>query len=315
MSAAEIVTVTLNPAVDQTLQVPGLHLGELNKATSLRFDAGGKGVNVASVLSDLGHNCAATGILGEDNARIFENLFAARGIADHFVRMPGATRINVKLNDPQTGRTTDINLIPSAPAAHALVLLRATISALCDGAARIFVLAGSLPPGVPDDYYATLIRSLKAAGKMVVLDTSGAPFAAALAAGPHLVKPNRHELETWLGRSLPDRDALIQGARDLQAAGPRNVMISLGEEGALLLTAQGIWQAKPPRVNVVSTVGAGDSMVAGWISATLQDSTPDHALCWASASAAARISHPDGSQHRAGLSDLAKRVSVEMIEE
>ena len=315
MSAAEIVTITLNPAVDQTLQVPGLHLGQLNKAISLRFDAGGKGVNVASVMSDLGHNCAVTGILGEDNARIFENMFAVRGIADHFIRTPGATRINVKLNDPQTGSTTDINLIPSAPAADALVLLRATISALCDGAARIFVLAGSLPPGVPEDYYATLIRSLKAAGKMVVLDTSGAPLAAALAAGPYLVKPNRHELESWLGRSLFDLNAVIQGARVLQAAGPRNVMVSLGEDGALLVTEQGIWRSKPPKVNVVSTVGAGDSMVAGWISATLQDATPDQALCWATASAAARISHPDGSLHRAGLSDLAKLVSVEKVEE
>ncbi|MDR3413348.1 MAG: 1-phosphofructokinase [Formivibrio sp.] len=313
MSAAEIVTVTLNPAVDQTLQVPGLQLGQINQAHSLRFDAGGKGVNVASVLADLGQACAVTGLLGEDNARIFENQFAARGIADHFIRTPGATRINVKLNDAQSGHTTDINLIASAPAADALVLLRATIAALCAGAARLFVLAGSLPPGVPTDFYATLTRDLKTAGKTVVLDTSGAPFAAALAAAPDLVKPNRHELETWLGRALPDRESVIDGARALRAAGPATVIVSLGEEGALLLSEQGCWLACPPKVNVVSTVGAGDAMVAGWIAATQQGLTPDQSLRLATASAAARISHPDGSLHRAGLTALAAQVDVQVI--
>ncbi len=314
MSAAEIVTVTLNPAVDQTLQVPGLQLGQVNKAHSLRFDAGGKGVNVASVLADLEHTCAVTGLLGEDNARIFENLFAARGIADHFIRMPGATRINVKLNDPQTGNTTDINLTASAPASDALLLLRATISALCDGAARLFVLAGSLPPGVPTDYYATLTRALKAAGKTVVVDTSGAPFAAVLAAAPDLVKPNRHELEEWLGRALPDMASLIEGARALQAAGPANVIVSMGEDGALLLTHEGCWHARPPKVSVVSTVGAGDSMVAGWISAMLQGQAPEDALRLATASAAARVSRPDGSLHRAGLAELVAAVDVRVVD-
>lgn len=310
MSTAEVVTVTLNPAVDQTLQVPGLTLGQLNKAHSLRFDAGGKGVNVAKVLTDLDHTCAATGLLGEDNARIFENLFASHGIADHFVRMPGATRINVKLNDPQSGVTTDINLVPPTPPADALVLLRATITALCDGAARIFVLGGSLPPGVPVDYYVGLARALRAAGKKVVLDTSGAPFAAALAGGPDFVKPNRHELEEWLGRKLPDMDAVILGAQSLQAAGPTNVIVSLGEEGAVLLTPQGCWHARPLRVEVVSTVGAGDSMVAGWISAMLKGMPPPEALRLATASAAARVSHPDGSLHRQGLEEMAKLVEV-----
>lgn len=314
MSAIDIVTVTLNPAVDQTLQVPGLQLGQVNNALSLRFDAGGKGVNVASVLADLGHACAVTGLLGEDNAYIFENQFAARGIADHFIRMPGATRINVKLNDPDSGNTTDINMTAEEPAAAALQLLRAEIAALSAGPARVFVLAGSLPPGVPADYYATLTRDLKVAGKTVVVDTSGAPFAAALAGAPDLVKPNRHELETWLGRALPDRAAVIEGARALRAAGPANVIVSMGEEGAFLLTDQGCWHARPPKVNVVSTVGAGDSMVAGWISATLQALAPDQALRLATASAAARVSSPDGGLHRAGLEALAAGVQVEVIE-
>lgn len=313
MSAVEIVTVTLNPAVDQTLQVPGLQLGQLNLAQSLRFDAGGKGVNVASVLADLGHACAVTGFLGEDNDRIFETQFAARAIADHFLRTPGSTRINVKLNDPQSGNTTDINMTASAPASDALVLLRATIAALCAGTARVFVLAGSLPPGVPADYYAQLAHDLKAAGKIVVIDTSGAPFAAALAGKPDLVKPNRHELETWLGRTLPDLASIIEGAQALRAAGPAQVIVSLGEEGALLLNEQGCWHARPPKVNVVSTVGAGDSMVAGWISATLQAFAPDQALRLATASAAARVCSPDGGLHRAGLESLAAKVEVEAI--
>jgi len=314
MSTAEVVTVTLNPAVDQTLQVPGLALGQLNRAHGLYFEAGGKGVNVAKVLTDLDHTCAATGLLGEDNARIFENMFATHGIADHFVRMSGATRINVKLNDPTTGITTDINLVPAAPPADALVLLRATITALCDGSAHIFVLGGSLPPGVPVDYYASLSRGLKATGKKVVVDTSGEAFAAALAGGPDFVKPNRHELEEWLGKKLTDMNAVLLGAQALQAAGPANVIVSLGEDGAILLTPQGCWHARPPRVEVVSTVGAGDSMVAGWISATLKGMPPDDALRLATASAAARVSHPDGSLHRQGLEELAKLVELKHLE-
>ncbi len=313
MSTAEIITVTLNPAVDQTLQVPGLRLGVLNKALSLRFDAGGKGVNVASVLADMNHSCAVTGLLGEDNARIFENLFAARGIADHFIRTPGATRINVKLNDPESANTTDINLVAQAPSHDALVLLRATISALCDGSARVFVLSGSLPPGVPVDYYATLAKALKAAGKQVVIDTSGAPFAAALAGKPDLVKPNRHELEEWSGRKLEGTGDVIAAARELQAAGPASVIVSLGEEGALLLTPDGIWKSRPLKVEIVSTVGAGDSMVAGWISAWLKDLAPAETLALATASAAARICRPDGSLHRAGLEELARQVEVEQL--
>jgi 1-phosphofructokinase len=262
-----ILTLTLNPAIDETVTLDALHPGAVNLARGMRRDAGGKGVNVARCLADWGVPVIATGLLGACNAAIFERLFAARGIEDRFRRLDGDTRTNIKL--VHDGLTTDINLPGLPPAPADLDALRATLLDAADGAALV-ALSGSLPAGVPADFYAGLGRDLAARGARVVLDTSGMPLAAALAgpAGlPFCVKPNRAELEAWAGRSLASPAALIEAAAGLRARGVRLVAISLGADGALFAGEEGTLHAQltalPPESPLGSTVGAGDAMVAG----------------------------------------------------
>ncbi|WP_034385819.1 1-phosphofructokinase [Deinococcus sp. YIM 77859] len=263
-----IVTLTLNPALDLTVRADGWRQGEVNIGQSLHWAAGGKGVNVAAFLADWGLAVTATGLLGDENPERFETLFRAKGIRDSFVRVPGATRVGVKLVDGAAQETTDINLPGLAATADAVQELETRLLALTADH-TIFVLAGSLPPGVAPDFYARLTARLRAAGRFVALDTSGAALQASLAADvlPDLVKPNIHELEAALGRSLDREAEVLAAARELLRRGAGLVAVSQGERGALLVTAGEAVRAQPPRVAVKSTVGAGDAMVAGLLSA------------------------------------------------
>jgi 1-phosphofructokinase len=282
---ANVVTLTLNPALDMTVRVDGLRLGEVNSGQTLQTDAGGKGVNVASFLADWGReepgglNVTATGLLGADNAAPFETLLRGKGITDAFVRVPGATRFGVKLSDHAAQETTDINLPGLSAAPEHLAEVRARLRELAAGGG-VFVLAGSLPPGVPGELYAELAAELRAAGAYVALDTSGAGLTAVLNAAtlPQLVKPNIHELEAALGRTLGTEAKVLAAAHELLSRGAEVVAVSQGEQGALIVTAAGAVRAVPPRVQVVSTVGAGDAMVAGLVASHLAGlSLPDAA--------------------------------------
>jgi 1-phosphofructokinase len=265
----KIATVTLNPAIDQTVVVDHFQINTVNRGRSLQLDAGGKGVNVASLLADYGLPVAVTGLLGADNPAIFEQLFARKGIADHFVRIPGATRTGVKIVDEAQQQTTDINLPGLTPDNAQLESLRAAIDRLCESC-DWFVLAGNLPPGVPADIYATIIHRLTARGKRVALDTSQAALREGVAAGPTIVKPNIDELAQLVGHPLPDLAAIEAAARELLNHGVATAVISMGAEGALFVDSHESIVAVPPRVTVASTVGAGDAMVAGLIAGQIE---------------------------------------------
>lgn len=265
----KIATVTLNPAIDQTVRVDNFRLNTVNYAQAMQFDAGGKAVNVASALADADYDVVATGFLGRDNADIFERFFASKHIDDQFVRIDGSTRIGVKIVDEANQQTTDINmpgLPPSAEAMDALFETVERLAASCDW----FVLSGTLPTGVPVTTYATLISQLKERGKQVVLDTSREALMYGVLAGPTIVKPNIDELRQLTGQSLPDEAALEQAARQLLEHGTRLVVISMGEQGAMFIDPTTTLIALPPPVKVKSTVGAGDAMVAGIIAGQVQ---------------------------------------------
>jgi 1-phosphofructokinase len=265
----KIATVTLNPAIDQTVRVDHFRPNTVNHAQAMRLDAGGKGVNVASFLADAGFTPSVTGFLGLDNASIFEQFFASKGIDDQFVRIPGSTRIGVKIVDEAKQQTTDINMPGLLPPMEAMDALLETIDQLvtsCDW----FVLSGTLPPGVPATTYAMLIMRLKEFGKKVVLDTSRDALRAGIVAGPTIVKPNIDELQELTGLSLKDEAALEQAARGLLNGGTQLVVISMGAQGAMFVDAATTLIATPPAVTVKSTVGAGDAMVAGLIAAQMQ---------------------------------------------
>lgn len=259
-----IATVTLNPAIDQTVRVDDFAPNQVNRAQAMQFDAGGKGVNVASFLADYGLTVTATGFLGNANPQLFAAHFHSKAIADCFVRLPGYTRTNVKIVDEARQQTTDINMRGLAPTPPALQELQATIANLAQ-THDWFVLSGNLPPGVPETIYAELIGQIKAQGKQVALDASQAALQAGVAAGPTLVKPNIHELEQMLGEVLPTETAVIAAARRLLAQGIELVVVSRGERGALFVTEDEVVTAVPPQVSVKSTVGAGDAMVAGLV--------------------------------------------------
>ena len=260
-----IVTVTLNPAIDMTVGLERLERGRVNIGSSVAQQAGGKGVNVAACLADWQVPVIATGLLGDANAELFEALFARKGVVDSFCRVPGTNRTNIKISDQADGQTTDINLpgIDATPADFGALCDR--IDALADIAGA--ALCGSLAGGLPPDTYVRLLARLNRRGVPTLVDTSGAPLAQVLAAPrdelPTAIKPNRHELELWAGTSLPTLAETVDVARAVHARGVAQVIVSLGEEGALFVTADGTWQASLPPVRAASTVGAGDAMVAG----------------------------------------------------
>lgn len=287
--APRIVTVSLNPAIDQTASVPGFTAGEVNRVAWEQSDAGGKGVNVASFLAHFGHQVAVTGLLGADNTELFVRLFAEKDLADRFIRIPGRTRVNVKIVDDTNSAITDINFPGSAARAEDLAAVTAVVTELADQGAEWFVLTGSLPAGLPADSYRGLTALLKARGRRVVLDTSGAAFAEALAAGPDVVKPNIDELTELVDRPLTSEAAVIAAAGELRRYGIGLVAISMGARGAFFVDGVEAVHAAPPPVTVKSTVGAGDAMVAGIVHASLKGQTLEETARCATAFSAGAV--------------------------
>ena len=292
-----IVTITLNPALDLTTRLDAMSLGEVNLVSEAHLRAAGKGINVAMVLKDLGRDVALTGWLGADNQQSFVSLFEERILADHFVRVAGSTRINVKIAE-QSGRVTDLNLPGLTIHEGEVQALEAAIDELVPHA-DWFVLAGSLPKGVEPDYCARLIALLKARGKRVIFDCSGAALSAGLSAAPTLVKPNLEELSQWAGRPINTLSEQADCARALQAQGIPHVVISNGSEGLVWFGPDATWQAMPPRMQVVSTVGAGDSLVAGLAHGLSLGWAPEQTLRLATAVSALAV-----SQVAVGFSDI-----------
>ena len=312
----QVVTVALNPALDQTIEIAGLQVGAVNRAVRMQVDVGGKAINVASCLADFGVSAAVAGQLGRDNAALFDELFQRKQIANHCCFLDGLTRINTKLVDTVSGETTDLNmpgpeLTPEAAEALLDDVLK-RLERLAESADWI-VLSGSLPPGMPVEAYAIITQRAQAAGAAVLLDTSGAPLQAALAAGPRLVKPNRHELAELLNRPLDGLNAVVAAGRELlsRAPAPEWVVVSLGGEGALFLTREQSLHARPLPIAVTSTVGAGDAMVAGLVAARLEGRSLTETAQLATAFAAAKLTRlgphlPPPEEVRA----LAKQVVV-----
>lgn len=304
MTSRQIITVTLNPAIDQTLSIPGFAAGEVNRVSESRSDAGGKGVNVASCLADLGLEVVSTGFLGTENAALFESLFERKRIVDRFVRIAGSTRVGLKIVDGQTARTTDINFPGLSPRDQDVAELRERIASLATPGGW-FVLSGSIPPGVPDDIYATLIDAIQAKGARAVLDSSGPALRQALAGGPDVVKPNLDELSELVGRALDTPGAVLEAARSLLDGGVRRVVVSMGSSGAVFVDGGEALLARPPQVTVRSTVGAGDAMVAGIVAATLDDLPLEEVARTATACGALAV-----TRIGAGVDDLAELESL-----
>ncbi|WP_207283605.1 1-phosphofructokinase [Pseudomonas sp. FW300-N2F2] len=301
---AKILTLTLNPALDLTVELARLEPGQVNRSDAMHAHAAGKGVNVAQVLADLGHTLTVSGFLGEDNAQVFETLFAQRGFVDAFIRVPGETRSNIKLAE-QDGRITDLNGPGPVVDAGAQLALLARLEQIAPGH-DVVVVAGSLPRGVSPQWLQALIARLKTLGLHVALDTSGEALRVALAAGPWLIKPNTEELADALGCEVVSEAAQAQAAQRLHAQGIEHVVISHGADGVNWFSVGAALHASPPKVSVASTVGAGDSLLAGMLHGLLSADTPEQTLRTATAIAAMAV-----TQIGFGIHDTAVLASLE----
>lgn len=310
MKPLRIATVTLNPAFDLVGRLARIEIGEVNSVETLGIYPAGKGINVAKVLSDLGVALTVTGFLGEDNQGDFVQAFQQNGLNDEFYRIKGKTRINVKITETEAD-VTDLNFLGFEVCTNDWRKFTA-LSQRWHEQFDLVAVCGSLPRGVSPEQFADWLKSLQSQGLKVVLDSSNAALTYGLQAKPWLVKPNRRELEVWVNRPLNQLDEIIAAAQQLHESGIENVVISMGEKGSIWLNSEGVLQAQPPRCeNVVSTVGAGDSMVAGLIFGLSQGWSKAETLKLASATSALAVSQSNvGISDRNELEQILQQVQI-----
>lgn len=256
-----IITVTLNPALDKTVTLPGFAVNTVNRVQNVRLDPGGKGINVSKSVHALGGKTLAIGVLGGASGGYIKAALDRIGLANDMVITAGVTRTNLKVVDPVLGTNTDINEPGSPVDPEDLQKVWHKISdAVQPGDTVVF--AGKNPPGMEDGLLAEWIRDLKSLDVRVCVDTVGVPMELALREKPDIIKPNRDELSALLGRDLRTNEDVLEAARTLVSQGVGLVAVSMGGEGALFVTADQCLRGYSPKVHVASTVGAGDSMMA-----------------------------------------------------
>lgn len=308
-----LLTVTLNPALDLTGHLDQIQVGSVNVVKSGSLHPAGKGINVARVLRDLGAEVAVSGILGAGNQQAFRDLFVSCGIEDHFMAVPGDTRINVKLVE-ENGEVTDLNFPGVAVSEHERKEFEANLLRQAEQH-EFIVVAGSLPRGIDADASRDLIAKLQQKGAKVLFDSSKAALEKGLEAKPFLIKPNEVELAEWAGQPLDTEEALRAQAEKLCAEGIANVVISRGADGVLWCADGECWSAKPPRMEVVSTVGAGDSMVAGFAWGLSQGMDKEQILRLASAVSALAVTQVGvGVPNKQQLADMMARIDVKRLD-
>ncbi|MER6945067.1 1-phosphofructokinase [Nonomuraea sp. NPDC000554] len=260
-----ILTLTLNPSLDRTIEIASLTRAAVIRAAAARLDPGGKGVNVSRALLANAVTSRAVVPFGGDEGRQLVRLLTLEGLDMVTVPVAGTTRSNVTLAEPD-GTITKINEPGTALSPAELDTIADAVLAAAHEADWV-VASGSLPPEVPADVYARLCRRFAGAGIHVAVDTSGPALACALAAGPALVKPNLDELTAATGMPIRRVGDVVEAAGKLRAAGARAVLASLGGDGAVLVEEDGIWYGEAAVTEPRSAVGAGDAMLAGFLAA------------------------------------------------
>lgn len=271
-----IYTVTFNPAIDYVVQLDSpLEIGGVNRASAEHCVLGGKGINVSGVLTELGCGNVALGFVAGETGAWLERGLVARGQRTDFIRLDsGMTRINVKIKGAEE---TELNGAGPQIIPEAMEQLYRKLDALLPG--DVLVLAGSIPACLPQDTYQQILTRLKGKGVRTAVDATGQLLMNVLPYRPFLIKPNHHELAELLGRELYGDQEIAGAARVLQQKGARNVLVSMAGEGALLLDEEGwVHRIGTPQGRVVNSVGAGDSMLAGFMAGYLDSGCYDHAL-------------------------------------
>ncbi len=310
----EIATITINPAIDIFVNVSRVEPTRKLRCSSPKRDPGGGGINVARVAHRLGGSVAAIYPAGGAIGKLLQRLVEREGIDSVTTPSHVETRENFTAYENDTGEQYRFVLPGSA-------LHRAEWEACLDRLAtlpdkpKIVVASGSIPPGVPDDFFAYVARCAKKLGAKMVLDTSGAGLGPALKERVTLIKPNQNELADFVGRRLDGESDYLAACRKLIAAGNTEaVALTLGEDGALLVTAYGAWRSEPMHIEVVSTVGAGDSFLGGMVAAIAAEKPLDQAFRMGVAAGSAAVMSP-GTElcHEADVKRLLEQVKISEI--
>ncbi|MGF0112820.1 1-phosphofructokinase, partial [Streptococcus sp. SGI.013] len=270
-----IYTVTLNPSIDFIVRIDSVEIGSVNRMDSDDKYVGGKGINVSRILKRLGHDNTATGFIGGFTGQFIKDGLQIEGIASQFIEVDQDTRINVKIKADQE---TEINGAGPVVTEAQVEALKSILSSLTNEDTVVF--AGSAPANLGNQIYNELIPVAKKAGAEVVCDFEGQTLLDSLAYQPLLVKPNNHELEAIFGVKLNGLADVEKYAREILAKGAKNVIISMAGDGALLVTPEAAYFAKPIKGTVKNSVGAGDSMVAGFTGEFVTSHDPIEALRW-----------------------------------
>lgn len=307
-----ITTVTLNVAVDKAYVIGTFKRGEVMRVKQCTNTAGGKGLNVAKVARLCGEEVLATGFVGGYAGAYIEKLLEKEKVPNRFVHVAGETRscVNILAED---GSSTEF-LEPGAEVSQADVdeFLKEFDEILDQS--QIITISGSVPQGVMPDIYATMIKMVKKKGKKVILDTSGKLLEEGIKAAPTMIKPNSDEIEALLGINISNRQDLIAGGKKLLTMGIEYVVISLGKDGALLVTEEGVYQGTPPVIRTVNTVGCGDSMVSAFAVGFARGYSIEECLKYAvSVSAANALTMETGNFNEKDQKNIYENVSVEKI--
>jgi 1-phosphofructokinase family hexose kinase len=309
-----IYTVTLNPALDRTLTVPRLQLGEMNRARSVRLDLSGKGINVSRLLRRLDVPSRIIGFVGGATGRAIQDGLIAEGFETIFIEVGGETRQNVTIVDEATGVCTKVNEPGAMVEPADLTAMRALIGRAAAG--DLWVFSGSLPPGAPADFYAQLITTVQARGARAFLDSSGEALRQGLAAQPYAIKPNSEEAGEALGVTVASDAEHLTAARRLQAGGTRLVCVTRGARGLVLAHDDALLVAPALPIPLASPIGAGDATLAGLVWAVQAGcdavETARRALA---CGAAAAMQEGTGVGERATVEALLPQVQVSAAQE
>jgi 1-phosphofructokinase family hexose kinase len=308
-----IVTLTLNPAIDQTLVLPRFVAGDTLRVKSSRFDPGGKGINVSRVIRELGGASVAMGFAPGGLGRYIEHTLEAQGIECDFVHTKGETRTNITIVD-ETRHTHTILSDPGPNTdARAVGELRERLNERLQPGDWL-VLAGSIPPPLDGRVYVDIISEASERGVHTVLDADGEALAAGANAHPEIVKGNRRELERLLGRHLDDETSTLKAAREVEDSGVACVVVTRGREGAVATTHGEYLRGVAPRVRAVSAVGSGDAFLAGIVLTLSRGGRMQDALRLGIAAGTASVLNP-GTElcHRREVDILMPRVRVQPI--
>ncbi len=257
----KIITITLNPAIDKTIEVLNLKLEQLNKVEAMSSDVGGKGINVSRVLRSLGSESLAMGFAGGNAGLFILQGLSSQGINHDFITVEGETRTNLKVFDQSTTQITEINEPGPAVNEAQLELLKERLKEKMTTETMV-VLSGSIPKTLPSSTYAVLIKMIKEQGAKVFLDADGDVFRAAVDERPDFIKPNKDELERYFGKKLINDDDVLEAIQYFVELGVEHVFITMGKEGSYYGSKEHFYKMSPLKVQAHSSVGAGDAFVA-----------------------------------------------------